>query len=67
MPWQIGSDEVQKLVEAGAQLIDVMPNKEYGESHLPGAINMPLTRLDRETAGQLDRDRPVVVYCFDTQ
>jgi len=67
MPSQIGNDEVQKLVKAGAQLVDVMPKTEYGESHLPGAINLPLTRLDRETACRLDRDRPVIVYCFDTQ
>ena len=67
MPTQIGSDEVQRLVAAGAQLIDVMPRKEYEASHLPGAINLPLTRLDREAASRLDRDRPIVVYCFDTQ
>jgi rhodanese-related sulfurtransferase len=67
MPTPIGSDDVQKLRQAGAQLVDVMPPKEYGESHLPGAINLPLTRLDPETAARLDRDRPIVVYCFDTQ
>lgn len=67
MPAQIGSDEVQRLVKAGAQLVDVMPAKEYGESHLPGAINLPLTKLDAESTGRLDRDRPIVVYCFDTQ
>ena len=67
MPAQIGSDEVQRLVKAGAQLVDVLPAKEYGESHLPGAINVPLTRLDRETTTKLDRDRPIIVYCFDTQ
>jgi rhodanese-related sulfurtransferase len=67
MPSQIGSDDVQRLVAGGAQLVDVMPKKEYAESHLSGAVNIPLTRLDRETAGQLDHDRPVIVYCFDTQ
>ncbi|MGH2934324.1 MAG: rhodanese-like domain-containing protein [Gaiellaceae bacterium] len=35
--------------------------------HLPGAINIPLKTLDRETTQQLDRARPVIVYCYDTQ
>jgi rhodanese-related sulfurtransferase len=67
VPSPIGNDEVQRLIKAGAQLVDVMPTKEYDESHLPGAIHLPLTCLDRESAAQLHRDRPVVVYCFDTQ
>ena len=67
MPTQIGRDQVRRLLEAGAQLVDVMPAREYSKAHLPGAISIPLTRLDRATTAALDRDRPVVVYCFDSQ
>jgi len=67
MPTQIGRDEVRRLLDAGAQLVDVMPPKEYRKAHLPGAVNIPLTCLDRETTASLRRERPVVVYCFDSQ
>jgi len=58
---------VQRLVADGAQLLEVLPQAEYEEEHLPGAINIPLKELNRETALQLKRDRPVIVYCHDYQ
>jgi rhodanese-related sulfurtransferase len=33
--------------------------------HLPGAINIPLKQLDAYSAAQLDKQRPVIVYCWD--
>lgn len=65
MPVAVERDEVQRLVAAGAQLVDVLPAAEYAEEHLPGAISLPLKELDAETARRLDRERPVVVYCHD--
>jgi rhodanese-related sulfurtransferase len=59
--------EVRQLLTGGAQLIEVLPREEYEEEHLPGAINIPLKELNRETAKQLDRSRPVIVYCHDYQ
>ena len=67
MPRTIDRNEVQRLMNQGAQLIDVLPKKEYGESHLPQAINVTLQSLDEEAAGQLQRDKPVIVYCYDYQ
>ena len=58
---------MQRLVADGAQLLEVLPQAEYEEEHLPGAINIPLKELNRETALQLKRDRPVIVYCHDYQ
>ena len=55
MPFEIDRDEVQRLVPAGATLVEVLPRDEYEEEHLPGAINIPLKELNRETTGQLDR------------
>lgn len=66
-PRPIGRDEVQQLVAAGAQLVDVMPREEYDESHLPGARHIPLKELDAERARALDPSKPVVVYCYDYQ
>jgi rhodanese-related sulfurtransferase len=67
MPTEIGREEVRRLLDAGAQLVDVMPAKEYQQAHLPSAVNVPLTRLGRAATSALDKDRPVVVYCFDSQ
>jgi rhodanese-related sulfurtransferase len=66
MPREIERDEVRRLVEAGAQLVEVLPATEYDEDHLPGAINMPLRRLEAEARTTLDPGRPVVVYCWDS-
>jgi rhodanese-related sulfurtransferase len=42
MPAEIGREEMQRIVAAGAQLVDVLPVEEYAEDHLPGAISLPL-------------------------
>jgi len=68
VPTAIDRAEVQRLLlEEQAQLVEVLPPDEYEDEHLPGAINIPLKALDRETTRQLDRARPVIVYCYDTQ
>lgn len=68
MVTQIGTDEARQHVDAGAQLLEVLPADEYRSEHLPGAVNIPLTELTREAAErQLDPSRPTVVYCFDLQ
>jgi rhodanese-related sulfurtransferase len=50
------------IEEEDAQIVDVLPAPEYAESHIPGAINIPLRHLDAESASVLSRDKPVVVY-----
>ncbi len=62
MPTSIDRSDVQRLIGEGAQLVEVLPPAEYGEMHLPGAINIPLKSLDRETTAKLERDRPTIVY-----
>ena len=49
-------------VGADAQLLDVRLADEYLAGHLPGAVNLPLSRL-RQLAVGLDAARPCVVYC----
>lgn len=66
MPIIVDRDEAQRLVGAGAQLVEVLPEHEYAEEHLPGALHLPLKRLDAGTGrALLDASRPVVVYCWD--
>jgi rhodanese-related sulfurtransferase len=65
MPGRIEIEELRRLIDDGAQLVEVLPEEEYGELHLPGAISIPLKQLDAETTAQLDKAKPVVVYCWD--
>ena len=68
MPTPIDRDELQRVArEEHAQLVEVLPPDEYEDEHLPGAINIPLKAIDREATRQLATDRPVIVYCYDTQ
>jgi rhodanese-related sulfurtransferase len=64
MPTEIDRNQVKKLVEHGAQLVEVLQADGYEEDHLPGAINLPLRRLETEAVATLDRTRPVIVYCW---
>ena len=63
MPTEIDRAELQRLVdEENAHIIDVLPESEYTESHIPGAISIPLRRLNAETMSGLRHDKPMVVY-----
>ena len=63
MPTSIARDEVQRLMrDESAQLVEVLPRQEYQDEHIQGAINLPLKRLNRDTAGRLDEARPLIVY-----
>ncbi len=67
MPQVIGVEETRRLLASGAQLVEVMPEGEYAEEHIAGAISIPLKRLSEEGVAPLDRGRPVIVYCYDYQ
>ena len=41
MPTDIHRNDVQRLMQGGAQLLEVLPAEEYAEEHLPGAVNIP--------------------------
>jgi rhodanese-related sulfurtransferase len=66
MPKEIHRDDVRRLVEEGAQLVEVLPSPEFEEDHLPGAIHIPLKHIESRATEVLDRRRPVIVYCWDT-
>jgi rhodanese-related sulfurtransferase len=65
MPTVISRDDLRNLTGQGAQLLEVLPAEEYEWAHLPGAVNLPLEKMDA-AVGQLDRSRPVIVYCHDS-
>jgi len=65
MATKITRDDVQRMLNEGAQLVDPLPETEYAEEHITGAINIPLKKLNREITAHLRQGEPVIVYCFD--
>jgi rhodanese-related sulfurtransferase len=61
-PKEISRDEARKLLEEGAQLLDVRADHEWEAGRIAGAKHLPLPQLPQRT-GELDKDRPVVIYC----
>jgi rhodanese-related sulfurtransferase len=59
---EISRDEAQKLIEDGAQLVDVRADHEWEVGRIPGAKHLPLAELAERT-GEIDKDRLVVLYC----
>lgn len=45
-------------------LIDVRSPQEYKESHLEGAINLPLYDIEEKAREQIKKkDTPMIIYC----
>jgi rhodanese-related sulfurtransferase len=60
---RITSEEAHRLVQAGAQLVDVRASFEFAAGHIPGAINVPVQHI-RERVNELQpKDKPTIVYC----
>jgi rhodanese-related sulfurtransferase len=59
---EISREELQKLRDEGAQLVDVRADHEWEMGRIEGAVHLPLAELS-ERVGEIDRDRPVVLYC----
>jgi rhodanese-related sulfurtransferase len=67
MPQQIHDRRVvQALMDSGAQIVEVLPREEFEEDRLPGAIHLPLSKIESEARRRLDANRPIVVYCWDS-
>lgn len=50
------------LSQTDALLLDVRSHNEYGQGHIPGAVNIPLEEL-RGNLGQLPEDREIWLVC----
>ena len=66
MPREIDLDHLRELVDGTQfQLIEVLPETEYAEEHIAGAINIPLKSMNRSSVADLDPAFSTVVYCWD--
>ena len=59
---EVSREEARKLIDEGALLVDVRADHEWEAGHIAGAKHVPLPELPQRT-GEIDQDRPVVVYC----
>jgi rhodanese-related sulfurtransferase len=64
VPTPVERDDVLRLAREGAQVVEVLPRESYDRFHVAGALSIPLAELDARQ-GELDRARPVVLYCND--
>ena len=53
---------LERVKEGLVTVLDVRPAEEYDAGHVPGAVNVPLTELERYLE-QLPRKHDVVAYC----
>jgi rhodanese-related sulfurtransferase len=59
----VSRDELLDRLRSGtATVLDVRPEDEFRQGHLPGALNIPLAQLERRLA-ELPVDREIVAYC----
>jgi len=57
--------EANDLMVGGITVVDVLPASVYQQEHLPEARNIPLETFQPGDVDGLDRDAPLLVYCFD--
>jgi rhodanese-related sulfurtransferase len=62
MPREVSRAEAREMLGAGAQLVDVRADHEWEAGHLPGATHIALPELAAR-ATEIDRERPVILYC----
>ena len=67
MPTSIDRDEVRRLMDDGATVIEVLEASQYRAAHIAGAVHVPAWELTEERVASFDRKQALVVYCFDTQ
>ena len=53
---------LDRLRCGAATVLDVRPEDEFADGHLPNALNIPLSQLERRLA-ELPPDREIVAYC----
>jgi rhodanese-related sulfurtransferase len=63
---EIQRQDVEGLLAKDVQIVEVLGAEEFEEDHLPGAINIPLRKIESQAREKLDPSRPVLVYCWDS-
>jgi rhodanese-related sulfurtransferase len=72
----VSAEQVKRLVDAGALLVDTRVGNEFAEAHIRGSVNVPYKEVSRKAvdfdASQdrfdlsklpSDKSKPVILYC----
>ncbi|MDK2898987.1 MAG: phage shock protein [Patescibacteria group bacterium] len=52
-----------QIKSVGGQIIDVREPSEYEAGHADGAINIPLGNILKADFSEVDKNKPIYVYC----
>jgi len=66
LQFEIGPIGVKRAADAGEklQIIDLRTPELFAKGHVPSAINLSFDELE-QGASRLDKNTPVVVYCYN--
>lgn len=59
----VTADELrERMLRDDVVVLDVRPEDEYAAGHIPGAVSIPVSELERRLS-ELPADREIIVYC----
>ncbi|WP_107838431.1 rhodanese-like domain-containing protein [Metasolibacillus meyeri] len=59
----ISLDAIASYIEQGYEVVDVREPIEYGEGHIPNAINLPLSSLQQGQLSPLEQGQKYIIIC----
>ena len=63
---QITAEDAKKIMDSGEEhiILDVREQDEFDAGHIPGAILLPYTKIEKKAEEMLpDKDKQILVYC----
>ena len=65
----IDRETLKSRLDAGAPVyvVEVLQPKEFAKGHIPGAINIPFTKMTSEARKRFSPQDEIVLYCHDPQ
>ncbi|HWN80618.1 MAG TPA: rhodanese-like domain-containing protein [Candidatus Udaeobacter sp.] len=62
---EISREEIlARLGDSSLRVVDVLPRSSYGDTHIAGALSLPLHEVESRAASVLpDRAADIAVYC----
>ena len=63
LPYKYSGVLGAQIMAANGQLIDVRESNEYAIEHANGAVNVPLSDIKKGNYSNIDKTKPVYVYC----
>jgi len=60
----LSCDDIRQLLPENGTLLDIRDEKEHDEIRFPGAINIPLDKLEAVASERLEMHKPLLVHCL---